>query len=234
MIVGIDMGGTNIDGVIIEDGRIINTIKKPTDSTNLLGTIYFALKELLKDYDKSKIERINLSTTVSTNAIVENKTTPVGMIIQPGPGMPYDSLACGEENTFISGYVDHRGNVVEELNTSEIKDISKEFKKAGIEACGIVTKFSTRNPQQEINIKNIIDREFMQNTMGHTMSGKLNFPRRVYTTYLNTAVHNTFNDFAFSIKGSLEKEGISAPIFILKADGGTMTIDSAEDRKSVV
>ena len=107
------MGGTNIDGVVIEEGRIIKTIKKATDKENLFNTIYSTLKELLVDLDKSKIKRINLSTTVSTNAIVEGKTTPVGMVIQPGPGMAYDNLACGEENVFISGYIDHRGNVVE-------------------------------------------------------------------------------------------------------------------------
>lgn len=97
MIVGIDMGGTNIDGVIIEDGRVMKITKKPTDRDNLFNTIYSSLKELLVGYDKTKIERINLSTTVSTNAIVENKTSSVGMIIQAGPGMPYDNLACGEE-----------------------------------------------------------------------------------------------------------------------------------------
>jgi len=112
VIVGIDMGGTNIDGVIIENGRIIKTIKRPTDRGDLFNTIYSTLKELLDGYDKSQIERINLSTTVSTNAIVENKLTPVGMIIQPGTGMAYDFLACGKENAFITGYVDHRGKVV--------------------------------------------------------------------------------------------------------------------------
>ena len=117
------MGGTNIDGVVIEEGRIIKTIKKTTDKENLFDTIYSTLKELLVDLDKSKIKRINLSTTVSTNAIVEGKTTPVGMVIQPGPGMAYDNLACGEENVFISGYIDHRGNVVEPLDTKEVKDI---------------------------------------------------------------------------------------------------------------
>ncbi|HZK00649.1 MAG TPA: hydantoinase/oxoprolinase family protein [Tissierellaceae bacterium] len=230
MIVGIDMGGTNIDGVIIEDGRIIKSIKKATDRENLFDTIYSTLKELLADHDKSKIERINLSTTVSTNAIVEKKTTPVGMIIQAGPGMSYDNLACGQENAFISGYIDHRGNVVEELDGSEIEDIRKRFKKKGIKSVAVVTKFSTRNPQHEIEINRILGEDLSPVTMGHTMSGKLNFPRRVYTSYLNSAVDSTFYDFARNIKKSLEEEGINAPPFILKADGGTMTIDSAEEK----
>ncbi len=224
------MGGTNIDGVIIEEGRIIKTIKKATDREDLFKTIYYTLKELLVDLDKSKVEAINLSTTISTNAIVEKKTTPVGMIIQPGPGMSYDNLACGEENAFISGYIDHRGNVVDKLDRSEIEDISKRFKEQGIQACAVVTKFSTRNPQDEIAIKGIINDDFPSVTMGHTMSGKLNFPRRVYTSYLNTAVHKTFNKFAINIKKAIEEEGINAPLFILKADGGTMTIDSAKEK----
>lgn len=224
------MGGTNIDGVVIEEGRIIKTIKKATDKENLFNTIYSTLKELLVDLDKSKIKRINLSTTVSTNAIVEGKTTPVGMVIQPGPGMAYDNLACGEENVFISGYIDHRGNVVESLDTKEVKCIAKRFKEKGIEACGVVTKFSTRNPQDEIAIRDILQDDFPLVTMGHTMSGKLNFPRRVYTSYLNSVVHKTFNDFAVNLKKSIEEEGVDAPLYILKADGGTMTIDLAQEK----
>ena len=224
------MGGTNIDGVVIEEGRIIKTIKKATDKENLFDTIYSTLKELLVDLDKSKIKRINLSTTVSTNAIVEGRTTPVGMVIQPGPGMVYDNLACGEDNAFISGYIDHRGNVVESLDAEEIKDIAKRFKEDGIQACGAVTKFSTRNPKDENAIKDILQDYFPVVTMGHTMSGKLNFPRRVYTSYLNSAVHKTFNDFAINLKKSIEEEGIDAPLYILKADGGTMTIELAQEK----
>jgi len=97
LIVGIDMGGTNIDGVIIDKGKIIKSVKRPTNREDLFGTIWSTLKELLDGFDKSKIERINLSTTISTNAIVEKKTSTVGMIIEPGPGMPYGHLACGDE-----------------------------------------------------------------------------------------------------------------------------------------
>ncbi|MCK9267512.1 MAG: hydantoinase/oxoprolinase family protein, partial [Alkaliphilus sp.] len=73
MIVGLDMGGTNIDAVIVEDGKILKTVKQPTDRDNLFESIWGTLNVLLEDRDKSKIKRINLSTTVSTNAIVEDK-----------------------------------------------------------------------------------------------------------------------------------------------------------------
>lgn len=131
LIVGLDMGGTNIDGVIIKDGRVVNRVKKPTNRDDLFESIWITLGELLSEYDKYKIDMINLSTTVSTNAIVESKTSPVGMIIQSGPDMPHDFLACGNENVFISGYIDHRGEVIEDffnyLRLRKLLDYSKKI-----------------------------------------------------------------------------------------------------------
>lgn len=230
MIVGLDMGGTNIDAVVIDDGQIIKVVKKPTDRDNLFQSIWDALEELLSGIDKSKIKRINLSTTVSTNAIVEKKADPVGLIIQRGPGLAYEFPECHGEKVFISGYIDHRGHVVKDLELREIKQAIDLFRQENIKTCAVVTKFSTRNPSHESRIKKILDKEFPSVTLGHTLSGKLNFPRRVYTSYLNAAVAGTFGDFADSLKSSLTKAGIEAPVFILKADGGTMSLAAAEEK----
>lgn len=230
MILGIDMGGTHIDGVIISKGKIIDKVKRPTNRENLLETIWTTLESLLLGHDKKEIKRINLSTTVSTNAIVENKISPVGMIIQPGPGMNYEFLKCGQKSVFISGYVDHRGKLVDDLDEEQIKSIKTLFKNKNIDSCAIVTKFSTRNPSHEIRIKEILEEDFYPITMGHSLSGKLNFPRRVYSSFLNAAVYNTFDNFSSHIRKSLEKENIEAPLFILKADGGTMDIKTAKTK----
>lgn len=230
MIIGLDMGGTHIDGVIIKDKRVINTIKNPTDRTDLFNSIWSSLKELLRDYDASEIKAINLSTTVSTNAIVEGKTQRVGMIIQAGPGVKNDFSSMDSENSFISGYVDHRGIVVEALDVDEVHRTMDLFKEKEIGSSAVVTKFSTRNPENELEIGQFLKDDFENITLGHRMSGQLNFPRRVYTSYLNSAVYETFNDFAKHIKKALEKEGIQAPLYILKADGGTMDIETAQER----
>ncbi|MFS8541512.1 MAG: hydantoinase/oxoprolinase family protein, partial [Tissierellales bacterium] len=185
MIVGLDVGGTHIDAVVIDEGKVIDAVKEPVQRENLFESIWTTLKQLFSRHDKSKIERINLSTTVSTNAIVENKTSPVGMIIQSGPGLPNDFLACGDENVFISGYVDHRGKLVKDLDLKEIERAIELFKKKNINSCAVVTKFCTRNFNHELRIKEILEEYFSSVTMGHSLSGKLNFPRRVFTAYLN-------------------------------------------------
>lgn len=230
MIVGLDMGGTHIDAVIIKDKKIIKTIKKPADKKDLFYSIWETLKDLLKDYDKKDIKRINLSTTVSTNAIVEEKTQRVGMIIQSGPGLNNDFSSCKSLNKFISGYIDHRGQVVENVDLEEVKEARDAFKEDNITSASVITKFSTRNPDNEIKIQKVLEDSFNNITLGHRMSGKLNFPRRVFTSYLNSAVYESFNSFSYSIKKSLEREGIGAPLFILKADGGTMDINTAQER----
>ena len=229
MIIGLDMGGTHVDAVIIENGEIINSSKNPIDKNNLFQSIWIALKDILPN-DRSKIKQINLSTTISTNAIVEKKTSPVAMFIQSGPGLPHHFLACGDENTFLSGYIDHRGQTIKDLDVNEIKNSINTLKHKNITACGVVTKFSTRNPNHEMEIKEQVQTEFTHITMGHTLSGKLNFPRRVNTTYLNAAVYDTFQIFSQSIKQAMKQEGLeNIPLYVLKADGGTMNIAGAEN-----
>lgn len=229
MIIGLDMGGTHIDAVIMQDGKVVNIVKKPTNYDDLFHSIWATLKELLEGIDKSTIKKINLSTTISTNAIVENKIANVGMIIQSGPGLPNEHLAVGNQNAFIKGYTDHRGQIVRNLDTKEINDAVELFKDMKIDDVAVVTKFSTRNPTTELEIAKLVSKHIHKITLGHKTSGKLNFPRRVNTSYLNAAVHDTFSNFADNIKLSLEKEGIQAPVSILKADGGIMSIDSAKD-----
>ena len=230
MIVGLDMGGTHVDAVLIKDGQIIETVKRTTIREDIFSSIWTTLEALLQNYDSSHIKRIHLSTTVSTNAIVENKTEPVGMIIQAGPGVRNDFSPYGTANFYLSGYVDHRGIVVDGLKEEEIKQAQQLYQEKGIGSCAIVTKFSTRNPKNELRIAHLLANDFDTITLGHRMSGKLNFPRRVATSYLNSAVSSTFHNFSHHIKNSLQQKGIEAPVFILKADGGTMNRETAEER----
>ena len=230
MIVGIDMGGTHIDGAIIDNGNVIKTIKNITNKHNLFKSIHTTLQQLLEDIDHKKITRINLSTTISTNAIVEKKISKVGMIVQSGPGRNYDFSDAGDQVEFIDGYIDHRGTVVKNISKNELDHIKTSFIKNDIDSVGVVSKFSTRNPCHEKQISDMLTDNFDSITMGHILSGKLNFPRRVNTTYLNAAVNRTFRTFADNIIKAIKEEGINVPIYVLKADGGTMNLQTAKKK----
>jgi N-methylhydantoinase A/oxoprolinase/acetone carboxylase beta subunit len=109
----------------------------------------------------------------------------------------------------------------------EIEAIGARLRKEGIRYTGVVGKFSTRNPQHEMRIQEILGDGFEYMLAGHRISGNLNFPRRIATTYLNAAVHSIYKNFFEAVQDGLEKEGLSVPIYILKADGGTMSLGTS-------
>lgn len=227
MIIGIDMGGTHIDGAAIEDGVLIASVKHQVDHSDYFASIWRCLDDLISRIDKYAVERIHLSTTISTNAIVEGRLADVALILQTGPGLKWHFERMGDHICYLSGSVDHRGILVRDLDMDELRDARDRLLKSDVDALAVVSKFSTRNPEFELHIRDYFDDDYSEITMGHTMSGKLNFPRRVRTAYLNAAVSRTFKSFAESMREALRRSSIDAPVFVLKADGGTVDLEGA-------
>jgi len=228
MILGLDVGGTNIDLVLVSNNKVIKTLKKEI-SGNLSENIFESIYEITKTIDKNKINTINLSTTIITNSIYLNQTNKVGLICQTGPGLPLKYLKITKEQYFVDGYIDHLGREVKDINELEIKKIKKDLLDKNIKDIAIVSKFATRNNISEEKIKNILKPEFENITLSNTLSGKLNFPRRINSAYLNASIKEIFNDFLTNFKKAMEKLNIKANINILKADGGIMDINYAKE-----
>ena len=227
MIIGIDVGGTHTDAVLLSSNGIEKKIKVPTDADDLFNTILAGFNQLLADIDPKKIKRVVISTTLTTNAIVQQNMDPVGMIVSAGPGIDPNVFKTGDHYYCVTGSINHRGREKAPVNKMEIEDIAKKLKKAGIEYVGIVSKFCVRNPSHELLIKRIINKYFKKVFLGHHVSGNLNFPRRIATVHLNAAVFSLHKSFFEAVKHSLKEKGLIIPIQILKADGGTMTIESS-------
>ena len=227
MIIGIDVGGTHTDAVLLSSNGIEKKVKVPTDSADLFNTILSGFTKLLDNIDPKNIKRVVISTTLTTNAIVQHDMNPVGMIVSAGPGIDPEAFNTGEHYYCVSGSINHRGREKAPVNTMEIEDIAKKLKKAGIEYIGVVSKFCVRNPSHEILIKRILNKYFKKVFLGHHVSGNLNFPRRIATTHLNAAVFSLHKSFFEAVKLSLEEKGLVVPIQILKADGGTMSLESS-------
>ena len=227
MIVGIDVGGTHTDAVLLESLHVKKTAKAVTNQENLIESLVAVTEEVIRGEDPREIERIVLSTTMSTNAIVQGKTARVGMILAGGPGLPPEMLAIGQDTHSISGYVNHRGIRVAGTEPREVARIAELFESRKIGHVGIVGKFSTRNPALETEIGDMLDGRFRHLSFGHRMSGNLNFPRRIATTYLNAAIWETYKAFVASVMAYVDHMRIAAPLYILKADGGTTSISQS-------
>ena len=107
MLLGIDVGGTFTDAVLIGRGTIIAQAKRRTTHEAVLQGILEALDEVLQEQEVYNIERVVISSTIVTNALTEGRTDPVFLAVMTGPGMNV-SKSFPVEPYYVSGYVDHR------------------------------------------------------------------------------------------------------------------------------
>lgn len=230
MRLGLDVGGTHLDGVILDQGKIVGQSKIPVGQGPLTAVVDQALDQVFQEVDPKDLTLVHLSTTVATNAIVEGKTRPVGLIVQRGPGLWEDFSDLTPYIYDVDGFVDHRGIRKADADDRQIDLALKAFRDKGIDALAVVSKFSPRNGEEEDRIRDRARGAFGHISLGHEMSGRLNFPRRVRTTVFNGGVAEVFEGFADSVTKGLAQRGVTAPVHILKADGGTMPIDLARAR----
>jgi N-methylhydantoinase A/oxoprolinase/acetone carboxylase beta subunit len=227
MIIGLDVGGTHTDVVLLGETGLIQQIKVPTDPADLFQSILHSLNEITAGIRFSEIRRIVLSTTLTTNAIVQGQIPPVGMIVSGGPGLDPELFRTNQHYFTVSGAIDHRGREISPVVESEIRAIAEVLKKEEIRHVGVVGKFSVRNPLHEVTIQQILAGSFERVFAGHRVAGSLNFNRRIATTYLNTATYPIHRSFFEAVNRSLAEKGLKVPIYILKADGGTMSLESS-------
>ncbi|MCF8076126.1 MAG: hydantoinase/oxoprolinase family protein [Desulfotignum sp.] len=227
MIIGLDVGGTHTYAVLLSNQGVEKSVKVTTDHADLFNTVLSGFTQLLESIDPAQIERAVISTTLTTNAIIQQTMEPVGMIVSAGPGIDPEFFRTGEHYYAVSGSINHRGREKAPVNEMQIQDIAKKMGDAGIEYVGVVSKFCVRNPSHEILIKRILNKYFKQIFLGHHVSGNLNFPRRIATTHLNAAVFSLHKSFFEAVKKSLTEKGLTVPIQILKADGGTMSLEAS-------
>jgi N-methylhydantoinase A/oxoprolinase/acetone carboxylase beta subunit len=229
MIIGLDVGGTHTDVVLIGPEGLIREVKVSTDSTNLFQTVLDGLEGVTVGIDPQDVHRVVLSTTLTTNMVVQQKLPPVGMIAAGGPGIDPELFRTNEHYHVVDGAMDHRGREIRPLNEERIRFICGQLRAQGIRYAGAVSKFSVRNPQHEKLMADIMTPYFERVFLGHQFSGTLNFPRRIATTYLNAAVYPIHKEFFEAVQKSLARKGLTVPIRILRPDGGNMSFDSSID-----
>ncbi len=229
MIIGLDVGGTHTDVVLLGEQGIECQAKVPTTHDDLLACVWKGLEAVTLGVAPHEVERLVLSTTLTTNAIAEAKLPPVGMIVAAGPGLDPEAFRTGEHYYSVSGSIDHRGREIQPIEPMEIEAIASKLRKEGVRHVGVVGKFSVRNPKHETQIQQLLGDHFDYVILGHRLSGHLNFPRRIATAYLNAAVYSIHKKFFDAVRRSLKRNGLAIPIHILKADGGTMSFDASLD-----
>lgn len=230
MLLGLDVGGTFTDAVIIDGHRVVASAKRRTTKDNLMQGIGEALDAVLDSCDTSNIEQVTLSTTVVTNTIVEEKEQVVDLYVVTGPGRNVDDI-FPVSPIYLQGYTDHRGIVVERTSTDGVRNIAHMVQeRSGTDLAAVSAKFGVRNPQEELSITEALKDRYNTISNGSLLSGSLNFPRRTISAYFNSAVTPVFTVFKKNVEDALSVRNIKAPLHILKADGGSLPMEHMVSR----
>jgi len=227
MILGVDVGGTHTDAVLLDYSGVVASAKVETRHDDLLSSVRNALEAIFSQSQPDYLEHFNLSTTLCTNAIIQNELEEVGVLVTAGPGIDPSYFKIGDNYQVVPGGLDHRGTEIKGLDLDFARKCLEDFYERGIRVFSLIGKFSPRNPAHEKQMAELLQDRCDFCTQGHALSSQLNFPRRVATAYYNSAVWPIFNNFANSVADSLQEKGINPNLNILKADGGAMPLSQA-------
>ncbi len=222
--VGIDVGGTFTDAVLMQGNRILDKAKVPTLSDDLLQTIISTIDNL-KILEPKSVEKITVSTTLVTNAILQGRLPNTKLCLIPGSGMRLESLAWPIPYYTLTGNIDYRGREIKAVDQAEWPELSRELQQDSCQHLAIVGKFSHRNKSHEEQLASYLAKHNpgVRIALGH-LWGQANFYRRSLTTYLNLACHDLYQLFAADLQEALQTRGFQAPISVLKADGGALPL----------
>ena len=234
MLLGIDVGGTFTDAVLLDNrnaatkgvAQVLAQAKVPTTHEDVLQCLLAALDVVLPQIEAaaSKIERVVISSTIVTNALTENKLDPVFLTVITGPGMNIKGHVPVTPY-YLTGYVDHRGKITAQIDWTKHRDL---LNKKGSGVCAVSGKFAVREPSLEYQAEHELTKcGYKKVFLGSELSGELNFVRRTNSAYFAAQVYTLFAKFSQRIVRALEERGIKAPVHILKADGGTLPLEAA-------
>ena len=229
---GIDTGGTYTDAVIVNvAGEVLAANKQLTTHGDLAKGIGEAVNSL-PGAMLAQVQMVALSTTLSTNSVVEGKGGSVCVLL---PG--YDKKQVQKSGLFdildsdcvnvISGGHSATGEQTVALDIDEATRIIK--KHAGkVSAYAVSSIFATRNTAHEFELRELIQQLTDKPVAcGHQLAHALGAPRRALTTALNARMIQPIQALIAAVDQTLQRAGISAAMMIVNGDGSLVNTQMA-------
>jgi N-methylhydantoinase A/oxoprolinase/acetone carboxylase beta subunit len=233
---GLDTGGTFTDAVLLGGGRrVIASAKALTTPWNLAIGIGKAIRAVLGQLPsgagRGDVTLVSVSTTLATNAVVENRFSPVCTLLIGFDDAMTERSGVGKRGTGavvrIQGGHSATGEEWRALDEAAVRAAVAEHE-SRVEAFAVTANFSVRNPAHELRARQII-RGLSKKpvTCAHELSSKLDAPRRALTAVLNARLTPQIRHLIEALTQVLAEESIDAPLMIVKGDGSLMRADVA-------
>ncbi len=238
--IGIDVGGTHTDAVLLNVDEVVASTKSLT-SRDVSTGILDALETILAHERgiEQKVEAVMLGTTQFTNAIIERRELaevaairiglPSGRGIPPKTGWPEDISRCLGGNVYMlqGGYL-YDGWPLAELNEREVGTVIDDLKAKKVEAVAISSAFSPMNPEPERLLAERVRAALpsVRITESHSI-GRLGILERENAAMLNASLLGFADRVVDSFVAAIRERGLRCRFFISQNDGTLMDADFA-------
>ncbi|MFJ8244796.1 hydantoinase/oxoprolinase family protein [Peribacillus asahii] len=246
-ICGIDMGGTFTDFVSFntetQEVEVWKNLSTPNQPINGL------LTGLNNFDDLTSIDQIRHGTTIATNAILERKGGNVAFITTKGfKDVPFIQRANRKKHYDISWIkpeplvkrrncfeiterLTHKGEVLQEINEEEVKQIAEEIKNRGdIDAIAINTLYSYVNPTHEQQLKSLFEKYLPEIpvSISYEVLPKWKEYERGSTVIADAYIKPIVSTYVKTLEENFEEKELTKNVGIMKSNGGIMTIAATD------
>ncbi len=231
--IGIDTGGTYTDAVLLESGtgRVLYWAKKPTTHHDVGIGVGNALAALFSRKIKAAdVEYLAVSTTLATNAVVENRGARVGLFVL-GYVRPFKLPVVA--NIFLKGGHDISGKEEQPLDIESLIDTLQGLKDEvdGYAVCGAM---SIKNPAHELVTEKAISLIDPKPVFcSHRVSNHPGMRERAATACLHARLQPLMVEFLTSVQSSMDKVGLECPVTIICGDGRGVSLDTVSRRAAI-
>ena len=229
--IGIDVGGTNTDAVLIDNGEVRRAVKAPT-SKDITGGIITALSELRAlPAGQGDVDSVMIGTTHFVNAIVQRRSlSPIGALrigdpvsssLKPFCDWPGDLAQTAKGGVWsVEGGHEYDGRLILPLDEDSVRQSAIQMRDQGLTAIAISSIFSPIDTDHERRAAAIISDEIPGAVITISSDlGRIGLLERENVALLNAALSGLAVKTINAFEAALHQGGINAPLYITQNDG---------------
>lgn len=241
MRIGIDVGGTNTDAVLLDADTVVAAVKAAT-TEDVTSGIVSALQQLQGQHAfvPGHIDAVMIGTTHFINALVEaSRLAPTAALRLGLPATAALPPLVGWPERLVRaingrGYLAHGGHEfdgrhISPLDPEEIRRIATDMGESGVRSVAISSVFSPVNDEFELQAAELVAEVLGPDvpvSLSHEI-GRIGLLERENATIINAALRELAEGIVTGLAGSIAGEGIHAPLFLSQNDGTLMDVDYA-------
>jgi N-methylhydantoinase A/oxoprolinase/acetone carboxylase beta subunit len=241
MRIGIDVGGTNTDAVLMDGDRVVAWHKTST-TPEVSSGIITALEQVLSagQCAPADVTAVMIGTTHFTNAVIERRrllevaavriALPATQALPPMVDWPEDlRAALGGHAFYIHGGYEFNGIEISPIDEGEIRELAAQVRTLGLRSVALTSVFAPVNAEQEHRAAEILREELPGVYLSLSSEiGRIGLLERENATILNACLTELAIAVVESFRTALAQLGIEAPFFISQNDGTLMSSEFAE------